>query len=51
MNLRDAAGPEALAVVIKRIRTDAANKAQAEERERIVLEAWEGITASEDRAA
>ena len=51
VNLRDAAGPEALAAVIKRIRDEAPDKAAAQERERIVLEAWKGITASEDRAA
>lgn len=51
VNLRDAAGPEGLAAVLARIRAEASDKSQAEQRERIVLAAWERITASEDRAA
>ena len=51
VNLRDAAGIEALASVLRRIRDEAPDKAAAQEHERTVLEAWKGITASEDRAA
>lgn len=50
-NLLDQAGPEALAAVLAKIRAVAPDKAAAEERERIEIEAWAGFTGTEDQAA